>query len=53
MAEVPLPVRFIFVYLVPEGYGKDPLEVGRAMGTMLSNPVRKTSVYLSIHKKFN
>ena len=41
LAEVPLPVRFIFIYLVPPQYKKEHLEVGRTMATLLSNPVRK------------
>ncbi len=42
VAEVPLPVRFIFLYLVPENHDGFPvshIEVGRTMATLLSNPV--------------
>ena len=39
LTEVPLPVRFIFIYLVPEDWRHDVTEVGRTMGTLLSNPV--------------
>ena len=39
LTEVPLPVRFIFIYMVPDFWGNDVREVGRTMGTLLSNPV--------------
>ena len=39
LTEIPLPVRFIFIYLVPDDWDRDVREVGRTMGTLLSNPV--------------
>ena len=39
MAEVPLPVRFLFICVGPESSGTDYIEIGRSFSTLLSNEV--------------
>ncbi len=40
LIEVPLPMRFIFIYMQPTNHTANYHEIGRSMGTLLSNPVR-------------
>ena len=37
--EVNIPIRFVFVFLVPIDSRQDPHGVGRAFGTLMANPV--------------
>ncbi len=43
MLEVPIPTRFIFIFLQPNGTPKRCHEIGRAVGTLMSDEV------LSLH----
>ena len=47
MMEVNIPIRFIFVFLVPIESRQDPHGVGRAFGTLMANPVRQA--FFKIH----
>ena len=38
--EVNIPIRFVFVFLVPIDSRQDPHGVGRAFGTLMANPVK-------------
>ena len=42
--EVNIPIRFVFVFLVPIDSRQDPHGVGRAFGTLMANPVRGRSL---------
>lgn len=43
MLEVPIPTRFIFILLHPMGTPKRCHDIGRAVGTLMSDEVRNTS----------
>lgn len=50
ITEVSLPTRFLFILLVPKKQLDDSLEVGRCMGTLMTDQVR-TFAYLVLVKK--
>lgn len=43
VAEVPLPIRFLFVCIGPELKTVEYLEIGRSLSTLMSNKVSQTN----------
>ncbi|KAM9657633.1 electroneutral sodium bicarbonate exchanger 1-like isoform 1-T1 [Morphnus guianensis] len=44
MTEVPIPTRFLFVLLGPEGKGHQYHEIGRSMATIMTDEVRQDEI---------
>lgn len=39
--QVPVPTRFVFVLLGPQGHGNQYREIGRAIATLMSDEVKR------------
>ena len=48
LTEVPVPTRFIFILLGPQGNQMRYHEIGRSIATLMSDEVRKSEITFSI-----
>ncbi|XP_033728588.1 electrogenic sodium bicarbonate cotransporter 1-like [Pecten maximus] len=46
ISEVPLPTRFLFIMLVPKNAFESSSEIGRCMGTLMTDPFFRETAYL-------
>ena len=50
LTEVPVPTRFIFILLGPQGNQMRYHEIGRSIATLMSDEVRKSVIVFSIER---